>query len=57
MTYRVHRMERVQILRELISDANSETPRTAEDGTSQVCAVRFLQRKLDEASREVMNGD
>lgn len=53
----IGRLDRVQILRELISDAASETPRTIEEGVEQQGALRFLQRKLDEMAREVITGD
>jgi hypothetical protein len=48
---------RAEILRELISDATSETPRTMEDGADQQGAVRFLQRKLNELETQVITGD
>jgi hypothetical protein len=56
-TESVGRMDRVQVIRELISDAAAETPRTVEDGLEQQGALRFLQRKLSEASTEVITGD
>lgn len=48
---------RAEILRDLISDAASETPRTMEDGVEQQGAVRFLRRKLDEMGTQVITGD
>lgn len=53
----MNRWERAQFLRELISDAASETPRTVEEGVQQQGAIQFLQRKFDEVSREVITGD
>ena len=49
--------DRAQVIRELISDAAAETPRTIEGGVEKQGAVRFLQRKLDELGREVITGD
>lgn len=54
---RVERNVRVAVLRDLISDAASETPRTIEDGIEQQGAVRFLQRKLSELETQVITGD
>jgi len=54
---RVERNVRVAVLRDLISDAASETPRTIEDGIEQQGAVRFLQRKLNELETQVITGD
>lgn len=51
------RWQRITVLRELISDATNETPRTAQEGIEQQGAIRFLQRKLDDVSTEVMTGD
>lgn len=45
------------VLRELMSDAASETPRTIQEGIEQQGALHFLQRKFNEISREVMTGD
>jgi hypothetical protein len=56
-TSQVGKWDRAQILRELISDATSETPRTVEEGVEQQGAIRFLRRKLDEVAREVITGD
>lgn len=53
----IGRKDRVQVIRELISDATAQTPRTVEDGLEQQGAIRFLQRKLSEASSEVITGD
>lgn len=54
---RISRDVRMQVLRDLISDAASETPRTIEDGVEQRGAIRFLQRKLNETGDEVITGD
>lgn len=54
---RIDRDVRMQVLRDLISDAASETPRTIEDGVEQIGAIRFLQRKLNETGDELITGD
>ena len=54
---RIDQDARAEILRELISDATSETPRTMEDGADQQGAARFLQRKLRELETGVITGD
>lgn len=51
------RWQQITLLRELISDASNETPRTTQEGIEQQGAIRFLQRKLDNVSAEVMTGD
>lgn len=53
----VDRWTRAKILRELIADADSETPRTAQQAVEQQGAIRFLRRKFDETASEVITGD
>lgn len=57
MSQEIGPTERFQYLRELISEASSETPRTMEEGLQQQGAIRFLQRKADELATEVITGD
>lgn len=55
--HQVSRWDQMMVLRELMSDAASETPRTIQEGIEQQGALHFLQRKFNEISREVMTGD
>lgn len=57
MSQQIGRMERIQLLRELINEAASQTPHTIEEGIEQQGAIRFLQRKADELTTEVVTGD
>lgn len=53
----INSKDRAQVIRELISDAASETPRSIEDGVEQQGAVNYLRRKLDELETQVITGD
>lgn len=49
--------ERVRIIRELLLEAESDTPHTVTDAVARRGAVAYLQTKLKEAGRVQLNGD
>lgn len=49
--------ERVRVIRELLAEADSETPRTAQDAEIRQGAITYLRNKLTEAGRVQLNGD
>jgi hypothetical protein len=48
---------RIRILRDLIADAETETPHTADEAMNRSGVVSYLRTKLDEAGRVMVNGD
>lgn len=48
---------RIRVIRELLAEADTETPHTTEDAMSRQGAIAFLQKKLSEAGRVMINGD
>lgn len=48
---------RVQIIRELLAEAEAETPRTTEEAVARNGAMSYLRAKLDRSERVMLNGD
>jgi hypothetical protein len=49
--------ERVRVIRELIAEAESETPHTTDDAMAQQGAVLYLRSKLADAGKVILDGD
>lgn len=49
--------ERARILRELLAEAESQTPRTVGDALAKRGIVTYLRVKLNEAERVQFDGD
>lgn len=48
---------RTRVIRELLLEAETETPHTCEDAMSRQWAIVFLQKKLSEENAVLINGD
>lgn len=48
---------RVQVIRELLAEAEAETPRTTEEAVARNGAMSYLRAKLDRSERVMLNGD
>lgn len=57
MTGREVDSERLRVLRDLIGEAETETPRTTADAMSRGGIVSYLRSKLNESERVELNGD
>ena len=49
--------ERARIIRELLAEAESQTPRTVGDALAKRGIVTYLRAKLNEAERVRLSGD
>lgn len=49
--------EKVRVIRELIAEAEVETPHTTEEAKARPAVVSFLREKLDRAGRVRISGD
>jgi len=57
MASREYDPARVRVIRELLAEAESETPHTTEEAMARPGAVAYLRIKLAEAGRVQLNGD
>jgi hypothetical protein len=53
----IDRSTRMAVLRDLLSDAKAETPRSMDDALKTQGAIQFLEGKLDELGTTVITGD
>lgn len=48
---------RVRVIRELLAEAEAETPRTAGEAMARNGAMAYLRAKLDRSGRVMLSGD